>query len=168
MPIDEALAELEITEEYITTKPAVMVKPKHNNHLFISFTSLVYHLKNETIDPKYLEDGLFYFGCAKELLCNNHCRENIVMKVAFNLDSKNELKRAQEIYKTIKSAVFKADEDGRALFRQENEHNNYKQLNELLEKNDIDTSTVEEIESKSHYNYRTVVDNYNKIVNVIY
>ncbi len=145
--------------------------------LFISFSSLLYAVKAGRVQPKDLEDGIFYFGCTKEHLWRKDAAENSDVRMAFCMDGglkKRKNKReAERIYNIIRDAVFEAEKEGRATFRDITEMNRYSRLNRLLEQNGIDTSSVKHLEPgelclEGQYSYPEVEEKYGGLVKVMW
>ena len=145
--------------------------------LFLRFARLIYKMKSGEVVPEDLEDSLFYFGCTQAHL-EEDVLDNVDIRLAFKLRSQRELDEgwpeqegadlegAVRIYDAITSVVFKAKDQGRAAFRESDKLYSFRQLNQLLERNGINTSTVKHLE-KERYAPSLVEDRYKDLVDVI-
>ena len=143
--------------------------------LYPSFTRLLYKMQTGDVAPEDLEGSLFYFGCTRSSL-DGEARDRLEIRLAFHLPSQKELDAGKEdgdldgavqLYDTIRSAVFQAEQEGRAAFRAEDQDPSFKQLNAFLATHGIDTSTVQHLEKKA-YALPLVTNNYNGLVDVMW
>jgi len=146
--------------------------------LYVSFTNLVKRMQNEEVTPEDLEEALFYFRCAKIHL-EKPIRGNREMRLYFNLRSqeevngekppnyKEDLEGAIIVYDAIKTAVSLAETEGRAVFRELEGMNTFEQLNQLLEANGIDVSTVRHLEQEADYSRKVIREHYKDLVDLM-
>ena len=147
--------------------------------LFPSFNRLLALVRDGEITEEDLADGLFYFGCAREALEFSVAQagSNCSVSFAFGLNNykviddplklQDAMEHAKKVYVLIREAVFRAESEGRAVFRGLEKGPNYKQLNDLLDGNGIDVSSVKHLESVIYYHTRDVKDRYSGLVDVI-
>ena len=145
--------------------------------LFVSYTRLLNPMKSGEVVPEDLEDSLFYLGYAHAHL-DEDARDHVKTGLAFRLRSQKDLdagkpehegadlEGAVRVYAAIKSAVSKAKDQGRVVFRAEDGRASFEQLNALLARNGIDISTVQHLE-KEEYIFPLVANHYKDIVDVI-
>lgn len=88
--------------------------------LFLSFTATIRALRDGNVTESDLANGLFYFGCVRE-----HALDPNAMELSW-------FKGGREAHATLYPALLAAEAEGRVAWRQKEERNSYKQLNELL------------------------------------
>ena len=132
--------------------------------LFVSFTNLLYGLRDGRVKESDLEGALFYFGCSKDYL--GGCpADNADVQLAFRLNtSAPQTNEADRIYNLIKKTVITAEAEGRARFRKAGQYPSYHELNNLLEKNEIDVSSVKNIQEDELYCYPIIRERYSGLV----
>jgi len=122
---------------------------EEEKRLYVSFSKLVALMKTGKVTPEDLDGALFYFSCGKSYLRTDFVA-NPDIRIIFNLGREGEdLEGALTTYNRIRIEAFAAEDDGRAYLR-EKEDLSFKDLNELLERNKIDTSSVKEFEEQRY------------------
>ena len=133
--------------------------------LFISFSGLVWMMKEGKVAPDDLKGALFYFGCGRDYLGKDFIG-NPDIRRAFELGKDGEdLEGAVTTYNRIRIAAFVAEDESRAYLRDKDQLS-FQDLSQLLEINGIDTSSVGYLEGE-RYCHPTVKKNYDGLVEVM-
>lgn len=97
-------------------------------HLFLSFSGLLYKLDRGEVLQQELDTGLFYFGCSRKHAYDPGASGE------YNEVAQMRSPNAHRVHQQLCRALYKGEEDGRVLWRSTSQQNTYQQLNELLVK----------------------------------
>ncbi|CAN5161216.1 hypothetical protein BH11CYA1_BH11CYA1_08000 [soil metagenome] len=123
--------------------------------LFISFTGLMYALKNGRVNDDDLANGLFVFGCS---------RGHAITPGAANEHIEDVVVKHPEVHERLVKAVLHADFLGRVRWRTSADGNaSFQLVNEVLVGNQEDPlishkEAYGRDDSMPHYNYPSVQD----------
>lgn len=125
--------------------------------LFISYSGLIRHLRDEKVTTADLEDGIFYFGCVREHVMHPEQSERNDSKEAMKRNSSD---ARRQIHENIVSAALTAEMNGRIGYRLFNEPNSYEVLASLLEENGYIGFPLESSADRcvTGYNYPEIVN----------
>jgi hypothetical protein len=138
------------------TDADTVIKGNSLPKLFVSFTSVLYALKNGRVTETDLQKGLFVFGCTRDHAINPGAQEEFVERV---------VKERPDIHQMLVKALLRAEADGRVNWRSATDNNvTYEMVDDLLVRNGyrqlMGTREYEEMYGqpfyRGHYNYPTV------------
>jgi len=99
-----------------------------NRKLFVSFTALLRHMRDDLVTEKDLDRGLFYFGCTRDHAFNPGANgESNELSWIFKDDDV-----ATGTHQVLLRYVEKAEKNGRCIWREAKDMNSYRALNDLL------------------------------------
>lgn len=122
-------------------------KPAASRMLFLTLTTLVYKIKNGSVQSTDLDRGLFFMGCTRTLAYDFDHERNPVRK-AYSSD----LEEGARVHLMLTSAWRKAEEDGRIHWRERAEDlESYDALNQFLVTNGYADIPIDVGDQKTHH-----------------
>ncbi len=122
--------------------------------LFVSFTGVMYAIKQGRVNEGDLANGLFIFGCT---------RGHAITPGAAGEYIESVVSECPEVHKQLVEAITAAEADGRIRWRTLEQHTNFEMVEDLLAANGeppliSHAQAYGREDSFPHYNYPSVQD----------